>query len=78
MAWDENVCANTPAPEFTIPEDESFKDQILKALGYKEIEISETDKNGTTVRAWVLGRVEGESERKAVVGTAIVDQDLVG
>lgn len=57
MAWDENVCANTPAPEFDIPEDESIKEQILKALGYEEIEISETDANGTTVRAYVLGRV---------------------
>lgn len=58
MAWDENVCANTPAPEFDIPEDESMKDKILEVLGYEEIPISETDVNGRTVTAYVLGRVE--------------------
>lgn len=58
MAWDENVCANTPAPKFDIPEDTSAKDELLALLGYEEIPISETDVNGRTVTAYVLGRVE--------------------
>lgn len=58
MAWDENVCANSPAPEFQIPKDKSAKDELLEILGYEEIPISETDVNGRTVTAYVLGRVE--------------------
>ena len=35
MAWDENVCANSPAPEFDIPEDEprgGFPTKIVDEL----------------------------------------------
>lgn len=60
MAWDENVCANSPAPTFTVPEDKTAKEKLLELLGYEEIEISETNVDGQTVRAFVLGRVEGE------------------
>lgn len=58
MAWDENVCANSPAPDIIIPEDKTAKEKLLEILGYEEIEISETDVNGETVRAYVPGRVE--------------------
>lgn len=40
MAWDENVCANSPAPEFDIPEDKSAKEILLEILGYEETEIT--------------------------------------
>lgn len=58
MAWDENVCAESPAPEFDIPEDKSAKEILLEILGYEEITISKTDANGDIVTAYVLGRVE--------------------
>jgi len=42
MAWDENVCANSPAPEFDIPEDKSAKEILLEILGYEEAEVTVT------------------------------------
>lgn len=42
MAWDENVCANSPAPEFDIPEDKSAKEILLEILGYEEVEVTVT------------------------------------
>lgn len=60
MAWDEKVCANTPAPEFEIPEDKIFRENMLEKMGYHEIPISITGENGNTVTAYVAGRIEGE------------------
>lgn len=40
MAWDENVCANSPAPEFDIPEDKSAKEILLEILGYEEATVT--------------------------------------
>lgn len=57
MAFDFNVCANTPAPEFVIPEDMSARDRILAMMGYVEIPISITDEGGNTVEVRVAGRV---------------------
>lgn len=56
MAWDENVCANTPAPEFDIPEDESIKEQILSILGYKETTIVTQDEEGNEITITVLAK----------------------
>lgn len=42
MDWDENVCANSPAPEFTIPKDKTAKEILLEILGYEETEITVT------------------------------------
>lgn len=55
-----NVCAKSPAPTFEIPEDKTFRGRMLELMGYQEIEISETDENGRTVRAYVVGRIEEE------------------
>ena len=40
MAWDENVCANSPAPEFDIPKDKSAKEILLEILGYEEAKVT--------------------------------------
>lgn len=40
MAWDENVCANSPAPEFDIPKDKSAKEVLLEILGYEEATVT--------------------------------------
>ena len=75
MAWDENVCANTPAPEFTIPEDESLKDQILDILGYEEQTITTQDEDGNEITVTVLVK---KDEATSTVCEAIVCESVVG
>lgn len=57
MAWDDLVCATTPAPEFDIPNDKSAREKLLDILGVSEIPVSMTDENGETVTVLVLGRM---------------------
>lgn len=50
MAWDENVCANSPAPEFDIPEDKSAKEILLEILGYEEATVTIDGKEMTILK----------------------------
>lgn len=54
---DINVCAKSPAPEFEIPADETYREHMLAKMGYQEIEISKTDDEGETITVMVVGRV---------------------
>lgn len=56
MAWDENVCANSPAPEFDIPADKTLKELFLEAMGWEEIPISAIDSEGQDATVLVVGR----------------------
>lgn len=57
--WDEQVCAESPAPEFEIPEDQTFLEQFLEMIGYQEIEIQTEDADGNPITIVVLGRYPG-------------------
>lgn len=49
-------CDTTPAPEFTIPEDKTFREKMLEKMGYEEIPLSITDVDGKTISVLVTGR----------------------
>lgn len=53
MAWDENVCANSPAPEFQIPKDKSAKEILLEILGYEEATLT-VEQDGEEVTMTIL------------------------
>ena len=74
MAWDENVCANSPAPEFDIPEDTTAKDAILNILGYEEVNITLTEE-GKEVTMTILRKKETDT---ALVCVAKVCGSVVG
>lgn len=70
MAWDENVCANSPAPEFDIPEDTTAKDAILNILGYEEATITVTQ-DGEEVTMTILRKKTSKVCSAKVCGSTV-------